>query len=819
MRAPNDDLPRHRQTVAGAAAVLLGLVVLGGTATAPPSAALLLLDPVVLVAAALSGSRALLWSLAALLMAADYAPLLLGSGAPWGSSALAAANRTLAIVSNLVVAVLAHRWIGAQERLARKGHDLQAHDRRREVVLSQMLHLSRALVGDLTAHDVMARVCRALVVMLVREGGAAAILLRDGETLRIVSSAGFGPDGPAVAVLPFAGSVAGVTLATGHTTTMEDLGQRRARVPQPRSGLPFRAALSTPIVVDAEAIGTLEVYAHAPTRWSDETVDLIGSMAAQTSISLHAVHLFEEVDDIRRRFEAVFSTLPIPVLVARDAGCRQVDGNPAASAVLAGGIENALSPFAVASGPARPMALRDGAPVAREDFPLARAVLQGTAVRAEELDLLVDGARRMTVLASAAPIRDGGGEVTGGVCAFVDITSQKALEREIETRRHDAEMADARKTRFLAAVSHDVRTPANAIRLQAELIRRSAGDPARIDRVPRLASDLERTATSMIELVTEMLDLAQLDTGHVELQETEFPLAHTLETVCAELRPVARAKGLALICEPIAPSLWLHVDRVKLARVVTSLVDNAVKFTSAGEVRVHAAREAAGGVRIAVTDTGPGIPSEHLPRVFDEFFQLRNPERNQRKGPGLGLAISKRLMDAIGGTIAVESRVNEGTQAIVSLPTGAVVHGAVAHARASEDGNEGTRLDGLRILLAEDHADTRDAVAALLRAEGAQVAEASDGPAALERLYTERPQLLLLDLMMPGVDGLGVLERIRRKWPPSLEHVVVVTGDQSRDDTELLRLGADAVLMKPIEPSRLLDRLCTVMASRRAGAH
>ncbi len=152
------------------------------------------------------------------------------------------------------------------------------------------------------------------------------------------------------------------------------------------------------------------------------------------------------------------------------------------------------------------------------------------------------GGRRMALLANARPIRDRQGKAMGAVAAFVDITPQKELQRELDLRRREAEEASVRKTRFLAAVSHDIRTPANAISLLAELVRRTAANPAMVAEIPELASELQSSAMSLVNLLSDVLDVARFDSGKVELQETEFSLANLLEEEHRQMLPLAREK-------------------------------------------------------------------------------------------------------------------------------------------------------------------------------------------------------------------------------------------------------------------------------------
>src|SRR5581483_6360904 len=214
--------------------------------------------------------------------------------------------------------------------------------------------------------------------------------------------------------------------------------------------------------------------------------------------------------------------------------------------------------------------------------------------------------------------------------------------------------ASSRKSRLLASVSHDIRTPLNTITLLAEVLRHAGDNPAAA-RLPDLARRLQANARSVAELVSDLLDMARIDSGRMDLKESTFSLNDLLADQCRDLLPLARAKGLRLETELPEPPVRLRADRGKLSRVLCNLIGNAIKFTERGGVTVSAARPADGAVRIDVRDTGVGIAPEQLDRVFDEFAQAHKAGGDSNKGWGLGLAICRRLVNAMGGAITVES--------------------------------------------------------------------------------------------------------------------------------------------------------------------
>ena len=394
------------------------------------------------------------------------------------------------------------------------------------------------------------------------------------------------------------------------------------------------------------------------------------------------------------------------------------------------------------------------------------------------------------------------------------LASQAALalqsirfQRELEEKRRDAEDAAHQKSRFLAAISHDVRTPANAISLLAELIERSASNPQRAADVPKLAQSLWSNARLLVDLVSDVLDLTRLDAGHAELQISDFALSDLIRSEAEQAATLAASKHLPVVADLPPEEILLSTDRTKLSRIISNLLANAVKFTEAGEIRVSCAR-AKKGAHIRIVDTGCGIPAEALKQVFDEFFQLRNPERDREKGTGLGLAICRRMAAALGATISVDSVVGVGSTFTIFIPERLTNGAEVVEDPADSIPFDSSFLVGMKILLVEDNDVARGAVCQLLEAEGAIMSAAPNGREALRLLEEGDQEAILLDLNLPDMDGSEILQKLQIARPLSLKRILVITGDARYERVEQAKmLGADTLIAKPVSLAKIRQAL------------
>ena len=399
----------------------------------------------------------------------------------------------------------------------------------------------------------------------------------------------------------------------------------------------------------------------------------------------------------------------------------------------------------------------------------------------------------------------------------------EAANAVLESARREAEAANHAKSQFLANLSHEIRTPLNGVVAIADMLSRAPLEPEALDMVETIRT----SAGTLSRLLADMLDLARIESGRVEMEPVPFRLADAVRAVTALSDLVAREKGLDLQVDCDGDP-WVLGDVNRFKQVLTNLVSNAVKFTPRGEVRVTVRLSDAGICRVDVSDTGVGFTSGDRHRLFDRFEQADSSVIREYGGSGLGLAIVRELVDLMGGQLDCVSEPGVGSVFTVVLPLPQTAASAPAAGDHSAPGRPAATRhlggEALSVLLAEDHPINRRVVELILKGFNVDLTSVEDGAAAVDAVR-RRPggfDLVLMDMQMPVMDGLTATRALRRLeaaegWP-RLPVIMVSANAMPSHLTESLAAGADLHLAKPLTAQSLVDSLETVLETYQGAA-
>ncbi len=394
--------------------------------------------------------------------------------------------------------------------------------------------------------------------------------------------------------------------------------------------------------------------------------------------------------------------------------------------------------------------------------------------------------------------------------ASLHASAQRQLQ-EIALQKHELEVANAQirensrlKSEFLANMSHELRTPLNSILGFSEILKDNLAGKMSAQQEQECLENIHSSGRHLLNLVNDVLDLSKIEAGRLELQYEEFQLGTCISEVLTVVRPLAERAGVSLLVEVDNETALLRADKGKFKQILYNLLSNSIKFTPDGGQAVVKTRTKprAGQLLVQVKDSGIGIDPDHHGQIFSEFFQVQASADRQFEGTGLGLALVKRLVGLHGGTIKVDSQLGRGANFTVTLPL------------------RGLRPDGQmrnRILVIEDNPSSLELSTLVLRGQGFKVDTATDGQEGLQKAKAHPYDLILMDIQLPGIDGLTVT-RLLKADPRTSRTTIVALSARAMlgDEREAMEAGCSGYITKPIDVKSFLNTVTEYLEAQGA---
>ncbi|MEX5745999.1 ATP-binding protein [Massilia sp. X63] len=387
---------------------------------------------------------------------------------------------------------------------------------------------------------------------------------------------------------------------------------------------------------------------------------------------------------------------------------------------------------------------------------------------------------------------------------FNDVTERRSSEEALRRMAADLEEANRVKTEFLATLAHELRNPLAPLRSGLQFIRRGGADPQAVARIHEI---MERQLGHLVHLVDDLLDVARITRGQVALQRERIDLADVLSAAAETSMPLIEAARHRLDLRLPQETLMLEADATRLTQVVSNLLNNAARYTPRGGSIVLAAERDGGEAVIAVSDNGIGIDPDRLDDVFKMFTQIGEGRRHAAGGLGIGLSLVRSLVELHGGSVqAASAGANAGSVFTVRLPLAAPQEASAAP--PGRDSADAAPSQARRVLVVDDNRDAAETLSAVLGQLGHEALVANDGHQALRMMAGFQPQVVFLDLGMPGMSGYEVAEAIRREPRYAGVHLVALTGWGGEADRErTARAGFDRHLTKPATTAAIEEAL------------
>ncbi|HET9327794.1 MAG TPA: ATP-binding protein [Candidatus Eisenbacteria bacterium] len=429
-------------------------------------------------------------------------------------------------------------------------------------------------------------------------------------------------------------------------------------------------------------------------------------------------------------------------------------------------------------------------------MPYFERVLAGEEVRYEE-QIDFQGLGLRWIHAVYSPTLDARGVPDGWVAVVLDIDARRRSEEALKD-------ADRRKDEFLATLAHELRNPLAPIRNATQILKLKGAAAHEVD----WARDvIDRQMQHMTRLIDDLLDVSRITRNQIELRREHVSLSRVIHGAVETSRPLIDSLGHTLSLALPSEHIELDADLTRLAQAFANLLNNAAKFTERGGQITVAARREGSDVVVSVRDTGIGLPSDKLASVFDLFTQVDRSLERSRTGLGIGLTMVKRLVEMHGGSVTAHSDgLGRGSEFVVRLPI--LSTSSATRTQSVADDVHPASQAGRRVLVVDDNDDSATSLGMMLGAMGYEVRTAADGVAGLRTAKEFRPDVALLDIGMPRMNGYELARRIREQpWGRSMVLIAVTGWGQAEDQARTIEAGFDEHLVKPVDPTTLLGRL------------
>ena len=636
----------------------------------------------------------------------------------------------------------------------------------------------RATMADLSAQLELPTLLRGVleraVTLLHVSHGELAIHDVAADELEIVASHNVGQHDTTGTRMAVGEGAMGHVALTREPLIIDNYLEWSGHSPQ-YSQVDFHGVMVAPLLVGGHLMGTIAFMDRDPARrFRAEDLRLLNLFAPQLAIAIENARLFTAAQEQKQYFAELVANSPVAI-VTLDVRHNVVECNPAfetlygypATEVVGHNLDDLIATEATRSEA-----------VAYTEQALASRPVHVISQRRRKDGTLVD------VEVLGVPVVVNGRRV-GLMALYHDIT-------ELLRARRDAEGANNAKSQFLASMSHELRTPLNAIIGYSEMLQEDATDRGDTTSVPDLQK-IHSAGKHLLALINDVLDLSKIEAGKMQLFVETFEVAPLVEQVATTVRPLVdkNSNRLEVRCGPDVGTM--HSDATRVRQVLLNLLSNASKFTEHGLITLGVDR-AGPEIVFCVRDTGIGMTPEQLGRLFEAFSQAEASTAAKYGGTGLGLAISRRFCQLMGGELTVKSEAGTGSTFTVRLPAEAPAESAPAETAPRTGRTPGTAGT---VLVIDDDAAARELVARFLEKEGMAVIGAADGAAGLKAARERRPQVITLDVMMPGLDGWSVLTALKSDAATAEIPVVMLSVVDERNLG--FALGASEYLTKPVD--------------------